>query len=129
MLVGAGGNAGNQAAVRGIRGLATGDLNVETTRDFLVFEAKMAIALSAMLLVAGILRTAAFGVAPLDTLAIALSLFAIVSTSVLLGAVLPLILHHIKVDAAHAATSVQVLMDVLGVLITCSIATAFFDAA
>mmetsp|Transcript_18324 Transcript_18324/g.55311 ORF Transcript_18324/g.55311 Transcript_18324/m.55311 type:complete len:191 (-) Transcript_18324:150-722(-) len=127
MLVGAGGNAGNQAAVRGIRGLATGDLNGQTISGFLLFETKMAAALAALLLVAGLLRTAAFGVNAVDTMAISLSLFTIVSTSIILGAILPILLHRLRVDAAHAATSVQVLMDVLGVFITCAISTAFYS--
>ena len=31
-----------------------------------------------------------------------------------------------KIDAAHASTTIQVIMDVLGVLITCAVATYIF---
>ena len=47
MLVGAGGNAGNQASVRLIRGLATGEVNGsrEQTMEILTNEARIALAL------------------------------------------------------------------------------------
>ena len=47
MLVGAGGNAGNQASVRLIRGLATGEVNGsrEQTMEILTNEARVALAL------------------------------------------------------------------------------------
>ena len=47
MLVGAGGNAGNQASVRLIRGLATGEVNMsrEQTMEILANEARIALAL------------------------------------------------------------------------------------
>ena len=53
-------------------------------------------------------------------------LFIIVSTSVILGTILPLLLQSIKVDAAHASTTIQVIMDVMGVLITCKVAPLVF---
>ena len=48
------------------------------------------------------------------------------ATSVVLGTLLPLVLSVLRVDAAHASTTIQVIMDVLGVLITCTVATAIF---
>lgn len=55
----------------------------------------------------------------LDSTAIATSLFVIVATSVLVGTALPFGLARCGVDPANAGTSIQVLMDCLGVLITC----------
>ena len=60
MLIGAGGNAGNQASVRVVRGLALGTLNEKTQGQFLMRELKMATALSGILSVAGFLRAAIF---------------------------------------------------------------------
>lgn len=57
-----------------------------------------------------------------ETLTITLALSIIVFTSVLMGSVLPLGLFHMGFDPAHASTSIQVFMDILGVLITCVIA-------
>ena len=49
MLVGAGGNAGNQAAVRAIRGIALKTLHSGTVKPFLWHELKMGLVLSVML--------------------------------------------------------------------------------
>lgn len=39
----------------------------------------------------------------------------------MLGAVLPLLLNRLRLDAAHASTCIQVIMDVLGVAIACGV--------
>jgi Mg/Co/Ni transporter MgtE len=41
---------------------------------------------------------------------------------------LPLGLNKLRLDAAHASTSIQVIMDVLGVLITCTVAPLIFNS-
>lgn len=78
MLVGAGGNAGNQASVRIIRGLATGEVNPVSEKSFLASEVRMAGGLALILVFAGFLRVVAFDATPVDALAISLSLFLIV---------------------------------------------------
>jgi len=132
MLVGAGGNAGNQAAVRIIRGLATNEVDpAPTPRTTAIVSDELirAAALACILVVAGFARVIAFGDATFaDAAAISSSLFIIVSSSVVLGTFLPLALQRLRVDAAHASTSIQVIMDVLGVLITCKIAPLVFAA-
>ena len=70
MLVGAGGNAGNQASVRVIRGLALGTLNEQTQAQFLMRELKMAGALSVILSLAGFLRASAFHTPFPETIAV-----------------------------------------------------------
>jgi Mg/Co/Ni transporter MgtE len=127
MLVGAGGNAGNQASVRVIRGLALGTLNSQTQSQFLNREFKMAMALSTMLSVAGFVRAAVFRTPLPETLAVTIALFLIVFTSVCFGAVLPLGLKGVGVDPAHSSTSIQVIMDILGVLLTVVVSTAILD--
>lgn len=129
MLVGAGGNAGNQAAVRIIRGLATGEVDpspTERTTSIVTDEVIRAAVLACVLVVAGFVRVIAFDASLADAAAISCSLFIIVSTSVILGTILPLLLQSIKVDAAHASTTIQVIMDVMGVLITCKVAPLVF---
>lgn len=120
MLVGAGGNAGNQSAVRVIRGIAVGSITKKTTMTFLIRELKMAIALSLLLGLTGLLR--AF-LSPktslLETISITTSLVTIVFVSVIAGATLPLLLQCLDIDPAHSSTSIQVIMDITGVLITC----------
>ncbi|KAL3815685.1 hypothetical protein ACHAXA_006578 [Cyclostephanos tholiformis] len=65
MLVGAGGNAGNQVSVRVICGLALGTLNNNTRRRYLMHELCMALSLSVVLSAAGFVRALVFG-APLS---------------------------------------------------------------
>ena len=62
MLVGAGGNAGNQASVRVIRGLALGTLTSKNQGDFLRKELTTAFYLSLLLSVAGFARAVLFKV-------------------------------------------------------------------
>lgn len=107
MLVGAGGNAGNQASVRVIRGLALGTLNEKTRNQFLVREVKMAASLSVILSVAGFLRAILFKTGLAEAIAITMALALIAFSSICLGAILPLILEFAGVDPAHSSTSIQ----------------------
>lgn len=129
MLIGAGGNAGNQASVRVIRGLALGALNTKTQRNFLTREVKMAFALSSILSVAGFLRASLFGTPFPEAIAVTVSLYVIVFTSICLGAVLPLGLKRIGVDPAHSSTTIQVLMDILGVMLTVIFSALLLDTS
>jgi len=120
MLVGAGGNAGNQAAVRVIRGIALGSINDKNFTTFLYRECLMAITLSVSLGAVGIIRTMVTPhISALETFAIGLSLMLIVFISIVAGCLLPFILQALKFDPAHSSTSIQVIMDIAGVLITC----------
>ncbi len=123
MLVGAGGNAGNQAAVRVIRSLAVGTLNQRTMKRFLRNEAKMALSLSALIGMTGFARAAMFRVPPGETIAVTASVCAIVAISVAIGNVLPLGMKRVGIDPAHSSTTIQVVMDILGVLITVCMST------
>ena len=58
----------------------------------------------------------------IETITIIIALVLIVFISVVLGSTLPLMLQAIKVDPAHSSTSIQVIMDILGVIITCAVA-------
>ena len=119
MLVGAGGNAGNQASVQAIRGLAIGWLNPRTIHAFLRREAKMALYLAVTLGLTGFIRAALFKTESAETVAITCSLVSIVLISVTLGSLLPLGMIKCRIDPAHSSTTIQVIMDILGVSITC----------
>ena len=123
MLVGAGGNAGNQASVRVIRSLAVGTLNKRTMGSFLRSEAKMAFSLSILIGMAGFIRAAMFRTPPGETIAVTASVCAIVAISVAIGCTLPLGMRRVHIDPAHSSTSIQVIMDILGVLITVCVST------
>lgn len=121
MLVGAGGNAGNQSAIKVIRGLATGTMQAtgDSMRKVLQQQAAVALLLGTGLSAAGWMRVYLTNGDALNSTAISMSLFLIVITSVLLGAALPFGLAKAGVDPANAGTTIQVLMDCAGVFITC----------
>ncbi|KAL7521289.1 hypothetical protein ACHAWX_005959, partial [Stephanocyclus meneghinianus] len=128
MLVGAGGNAGNQASVRVIRGLALGTLNTQTQSQFLSRELRMAFALSTILSIAGFFRAIVFHTPFPETMAVTCALSLIVFSSICLGAVLPLVLQRLGVDPAHSSTTIQVIMDILGVILTVFVSTMVLDS-
>ena len=127
MLVGAGGNAGNQASVRVIRALAVGTLNRRTMKPFLMQEAKMAGCLSALIGMTGFLRAAMFHTPPGETIAITASVCMIVAISVAIGSTLPLGMTRVGIDPAHSSTSIQVIMDIMGVFITVCVSSFVFS--
>jgi Mg/Co/Ni transporter MgtE len=153
MLVGAGGNAGNQSAIKVVRSLATGQLDASwaSARAALARQAGVAVVLGGGLAAAGYTRVivaaatgglgggdgasalAASAVswadASRDAAAIAVSLMAIVVASVMLGTALPFLLARCGLDAAHSGTTIQVASDVLGVLVTCLACSFFYSGA
>ena len=63
-----------------------------------------------------------------ETMAITIALFSIVFFSIVFGATLPLLLKRIGTDPAHSSTSIQVIMDILGVVFTVGISTVLLDS-
>jgi len=122
MLVGAGGNAGNQSAIKVIRALATGSVDVSwaSFRSMMADQVQVALLLGGALSAGGFARVYVTNGDATNATAISLSLFMIVMSSVLLGTGLPFGLARLGVDPANAGTSIQVLMDILGVAITCA---------
>jgi len=128
MLVGAGGNAGNQASVGVVRGIAIGTVNRSNARKVLAKEFIMGVALSLILGLAGLLRAKVFAVPWWETMAITTSLYMIVIISVILGASLPLGMEAIGIDPAHSSTTIQVVMDITGVIITVHVSRFMLDS-
>jgi Mg/Co/Ni transporter MgtE len=88
----------------------------------------MAISLSFILGLFGLIRVCLFSSALFsESLAIAASLSIIVFLSIVIGAVLPLSFQMIGLDPANSSTTIQVIMDISGVLITCLVATVLLD--
>jgi Mg/Co/Ni transporter MgtE len=121
MLVGAGGNAGNQAAVLVIRRLATS--RSFSVRSLIIRELFSALIIGTLVTLVGFIRVwIEEGGAILPSLTIGIALFCIVTSSIILGTLLPIILQRlIHIDPAHAGPIIQVIMDILGVCITCII--------
>ena len=116
MLVGAGGNAGNQAAVGVIRKLATGSKgkSVDLRR-----ECAVALVVGALVTGFGFFRVLLFEWSLHVSFAISVALLLITTTSVVVGSLLPLLFKRLGLDPAHAGPTIQVLMDLLGVFLTC----------
>jgi len=121
MLVGAGGNAGAQSAVLVVRDLA---LNLDVSKmEQVIMGAKI----SAVLALVAIIRTLVTGVNTYEIFAIVLALVIIIMVSVILGTMIPLGLDQIGVDPGHSLPVVQVVMDILGVTITCTVGHVLLD--
>lgn len=88
----------------------------------------MGCALSLVLGVAGCIRAAVFMTPWLETIAITTSLFMIVIISIILGAMMPLGMKFIGIDPAHSSTTIQVVMDILGVSITVWMSALVLDS-
>eukprot|EP00051_Salpingoeca_urceolata_P027224 m.480501 g.480501 ORF g.480501 m.480501 type:complete len:236 (+) comp21858_c0_seq1:120-827(+) len=127
MLVGAGGNAGNQSTVNIIRSLALGQLS-DRRKKFCVLrrEAALGILLGVVMAVVGFVRVVLFYPHQGAAVAISLALFFICATATVVGTCLPLGFHFVGVDPVHAGPAIQVAMDIIGVTLTCSICSLVF---
>ena len=76
---------------------------------------------------AGDVAAAVVDPALVAAIGIATSLFAIVTASTLTGSALPFALAFAGQDPANAGTTIQVCMDVAGVVITCVVCSAVFE--
>src|SRR5262249_29621789 len=120
MLIGTGGNAGNQSATLVIRGLTTKEMTRHNAWKVLLREFGMSLVIALILVIVGFARVYYTSRHLLSAIAISLSLFLIVISSIISGALIPLILERLDIDPAHsAAPFLTTLMDILGVLIYC----------
>jgi len=87
----------------------------------------MAATLSLILSTAGFCRTIAFKTPFPEAITVTTALALIVFSSVCLGAVLPLFLEKLGIDPAHSSTSIQVIMDILGVFLAVIVSGAILD--
>jgi magnesium transporter len=120
MLIGTGGNAGNQSATLIIRGLATGEITQINALRAFFREFSMSIIMAFILSIVSFGRVFIFYGDTLGAFAVSLSLFIIVIASVVFGALMPIILKRLRLDPAHsAAPFISTSMDIIGVLIYC----------
>lgn len=120
MLIGTGGNAGNQSSTLVIRGLATGEMNRKNGFLVLLREFWVSILISLILVCVSFVRVYLFTHHLINAFVVSLTLFIIIILSMFLGTLIPLLLERFNLDPAHsAAPFLATLMDVLGVLIYC----------
>lgn len=127
MVIGAGGNAGCQAAVLVVQRLAgKGEKGVTPKKmaRLLINESVQALFLGLLVAFVAAIRlmlSSTFSTDPIVGIVIILSIFLVVVASVLLGFVLPFILLAFNADPGIAGPGIQVIMDFLGVWITLSL--------
>ncbi len=120
MLIGTGGNAGNQSATIVIRGLTTREMSRRNAMKVFMRELGISTIISFILVAVSFARVYWSCNDLMSAVAISLSLMLIVVTSTALGAFIPIMLDRFEIDPAHsAAPFLATLMDVLGVLILC----------
>lgn len=124
MLVSTGGNTSSQTSALAIQGLATGEIDDQNLTRFIRREFVMSIALGAILAFMSFIRIAIWHSDIHRTVAVSVSLFAIVVISMMLGSCIPLILRKMNIDPAHAAGPLlTTLMDIIGLFVYCVIAS------
>jgi cation transporter-like permease len=140
MLVGAGGNVGNQSVIKVIKLLVSGELhaNMVSVWEILYEQTEVGLILAVILGIGGFARASAtqycFRPAGEDRakalkgcIAVSAALMVIVILSAILGTILPLSLAAMGLDVAYAGPTIQVIMDIGGVIITCTIACLILD--
>lgn len=123
MLVGTGGNVGNQSATFVVRGLATGEINMKNKFYVFLREILISSMIGLVLVSVAIFRVWATNHYLPTVFATVVSLFLIVLTSVIMGTAIPMILDSWDIDPANsAAPFIATLMDIVGITIYCLIA-------
>lgn len=138
MLIGAGGNCGNQVAVTVVRGIATGEIKIrkdslqssfKTIKDLLVSEITQGIGLAIMVCAVAFARVILFSSNQnildntflKEAIGIVTSLFLIIITSIAIGVLLPIAFLFASLDPGHAVATITVIMDIFGVVIVCTV--------
>ena len=118
LIISSGGNSGSQSATLITRALAVGDVKLGDAARVLWRECAQGIVLGAFLGLLGYVRALGWGNGADIATVVALTLFAVVLTGTLVGAMLPLIFTRIGFDPAIASSPfVASLVDVAGIAI------------
>lgn len=115
MLVGLGGNAGGQSVVLAVRRLVIGQ--AVSVREQLFKGMLMSLVIMPLAMLRAYISHASFPM----ILTIGLSSGLIVVVACTAGTTVPIVLWALKVDPAHAASIIQVLMDITGIMIVCTV--------
>jgi magnesium transporter len=122
MLVSAGGNASSQSSALAIQGMAAGELSDDDMFRFVRREVIMSVAIAAGLGIFSFLRVYLIFGDFWGGLAVSSSLASIVLVAMTFGSMLPWVLKRFNLDPAHSAGPLlATLMDVIGLLIYCTI--------
>ncbi len=134
MIQSTGGNTSSQSSALAIQGLSSGEINDTNYKRFLAREVFMAGLIGSLLAVVSFIRVYVLHRSQFTgktghftaNLAVSASLGLIVVVSMLLGSLIPVVLRKFKLDPAlSAGPFLATLMDVLGLLIYCSVCQFF----
>ena len=118
LLISAGGNSGSQSSTLVIRGLAVGDIKTNDWYRVLARELLQGIALGALLASFGVVRALVAGDGTHIATVIALTIVGIVVMGCVVGGMMPILLHRLRIDPATSSTPfIATLVDVLGIVI------------
>lgn len=121
MLTSVGGNTSNQTSAVAICGMASGEFDENTMKQFLRREFAMASCLSIVLGLTAFTRVYFTSGVAWDSLVVSMTLSIIVLVSVMLGSAMPFMLKRFNIDPAFSAGPfLATIMDILGILIYCS---------
>lgn len=124
LLIGTGGNAGSQSVATIIRALSIGDLTPNDFLRTLWHEARVGVILGVAMAVVGFVRALTWA-GPDISLAVGVSLLAVVLWANCVGAVLPMLAARLRVDPTIiSGPMLSTLVDATGLLIYFSIARA-----
>ena len=121
MIAGAAGNAGGQSVVLAVRSIALGKPNP------IKQEIKVGFVLAACSGITSLLRTLIQGVTFVDSLAIALSVCAVVFSAVIVGTTLPRLFFKKGIDPAHSVAATGVITDTISATVTCVVSLIVID--
>lgn len=123
LLISTGGNSGSQSASLIIRGLATGDIQLQQWWQVFTRELAQGLLLGAMLASVGVLRVLWTGDGSEMALTIGVTVVVIVVAGCTVGAMLPFALSRFGFDPATSSTPfIATLVDVMGILLYFSVA-------
>ncbi|MCS7282916.1 MAG: magnesium transporter [Anaerolineae bacterium] len=125
LLIGTGGNAGGQVSSAIVRALALGEIRFRDIAMVVWREIRTALLLGMVMGVAGFIRAMTWHSPPLLSLTVGTTLCAIVLWAALIGAILPLIAHRLRIDpAVVSGPAMTTLVDATGLVIYFLIARA-----
>lgn len=127
MLASTGGNASSQTSAIIIQGMASGEINQTNINRFFKRELAISIAIAAILGVTAFVRVYLTSKNIVASVAVSLSVSAIVMVSIVMGSTIPVFLRKLNVDPAYSAGPVlATIMDIVGIFIYCTISQWIF---
>ena len=131
LIGGTGGNVGTQSSAIVVQGLANGSLDIKNSGRLLLKEFSVAMVNALVISLMVYLYRLISGESPLDvvTMAVTLSLFAVVIFASVFGSFVPLLLERLKIDPALATGPfITITSDIVGMLIYMVVSSSLISA-